>query len=96
MSYVILSLTLIVVAAIGVSALVLAVRVIVAIFKRNHNEVERLTTPYEIAEYKAITHFKRFGVTKEEFAALYEECLRRNPNALPWDAYRVLVNTYLK
>lgn len=75
-------------AALLVSACSLGVRIIVARIKGDETEFRRLTTPYEVAEFDAIMNWgKTHGVTRETFAKYWEREQKRNPKALPYDAY---------
>ena len=88
MYHILASLVLVVIVAICVSAYSLGVRIIIAKLKGDEFEYVRLTTPYDVAEFDAIMNWgKTHGVTKEIFAKYWEREQKRNPNALPLDAY---------
>ena len=75
-------------AVILMSSCSLAVRRIIALIKGDDHEYARLTTSYEVAEFDAIVNWgKTHGVTKEIFAKYWEREQKRNPRALPYDAY---------
>lgn len=86
--YIFISLIGIAVAALLVSSCSLMVRGIIALIKGDDHEYIRLTTSYEVAEFDAIMNWgKTHGVTREIFAKYWEREQKRNPRALPYDAY---------
>lgn len=88
MYYIFTSLVLVVIVTICMSACSLGVRIIIAKIKGDEFEYIRLTTPYEVAEFDAIMNWgKTHGVTREIFAKYWEREQKRNPRALPHDAY---------
>ena len=88
MYYIFASLVLVVIVAICISACSLGVRIIIAKLKGDVSEYIRLTTPYDEAEFDAVRNWgKTHGVTKEIFAKYWEREQKRNPRALPYDAY---------
>ena len=75
-------------AALLVSVCSLGVRIIVARIKGDESEYIRLTTSYDEAEFDAVMNWgKTHGVTSEIFSKYWERELKRNPRALPYDAY---------
>lgn len=88
MMYILISLMGIAAAVVLISSCSLMVRGIIALIKGDDHEYVRLTTPYEVAEFDAIMNWgKTHGVTKEIFAKYWEREQKRNPRALPYDAY---------
>lgn len=79
-----LTLAFVTVAVMLVSLCILAVRRMIALIKGDHNEFDRLTTPYDVAEMMA----KRdFGISPRVFELMWNDLKAVNPNALPWDLY---------
>jgi hypothetical protein len=87
MVHFIMSLIGIAAAVMFISMIGLAVRQVIALIKGDEFEFMRLTTPYDEAEHKAIVSYSHRGVTKEIFAKYWEREQKRNPDALPLDAY---------
>lgn len=87
MVHFIMSLIGIAAAVIFISMIGLAVRQVIAFIKGDEFEFMRLTTSYNEAEHKAIVSYSHYGMTKEIFAKYWEREQKRNPDALPLDAY---------
>ncbi len=81
---IVMSLIGLVVVAWFIGSCSLVVRQLIATSKGDWKEVDRLSTPYDIAETMAR---RDFGTTPEEFEATMKECLAMNEDALPYDAY---------
>lgn len=79
-----LTLAFVTVAVMLVSLCILAVRRLVALIKGDQNEVDRLTTPYDVAEMMTE---KDFGVSPRVFELMWNDLKAAQPNALPWDVY---------
>lgn len=80
----ILTLTFVAVAVVLVSLCVLAVRQMITLVKGDQNELDRLTTPYDIAEMMAE---KDFGVSPRVFELMWNDLKAVRPDALPLDLY---------
>lgn len=88
MMCILISLMGIAAAALLISSCSLVVRRIIALIKGDEHEYARLTTSYEVAEFDAVMNWgKTHGVTREIFAKYWEREQKRNPRALPYDAY---------
>lgn len=83
--------TKIIVFIVGIAAAVmfycmiaLTVRQFIAFLKGDRNELDRLTTPYDIVEMMA----KRdFGISSEVFELMWNDLKAVRPDALPLDLY---------
>ena len=79
-----LTLAFVTVAVMLVSLCILAVRQMIALVKDDQNKLDRLTTPYDVAEMMAE---KDFGVSPRVFELRWNDLKATHPEALPWDLY---------
>lgn len=91
MNYIIITILGIAAAVIFWGMLANAFRGIVALLKGDYAEFDRLTTSYEEAEIMAVLHYGEDGVTREIFEKYWQRELKRNPEALPLDAYNSIM-----
>ena len=91
MNYIIITILGIAAAVIFWGMLANAFRGIVALLKGDYAEFDRLTTSYEEAEAMAVLHYGEDGVTREIFEKYWQRELKRNPRALPLDAYHSIM-----
>ena len=67
-----------------VEVVCLAFRQIEALWNKDNDEFNRLTTPYDIASLEAL---RDFGIPEDVFEKTWGELKDSNPDALPYDVY---------